>query len=165
MREFPIYRVISHNEKTGGMEISVLAIRVGASGAQRQVSVNRHVHRAGNYWLGRHPDFYDGVDAKNTIAETVMLDLEHELEDAKILLEHFEEQLKKTAEAVRDDGVEASSVDKKERLINLFIAVEGVRSTVAFKGMALESARESLARVQEEFPRLVSYVHVHSRRE
>lgn len=143
MKQFPIYRVINHNEKTGGMEIAVLATRVGASGAQRQVSVNRHVHHAGLYWIGRHPDFYDGVDSKNTIAETVVLNLEHELDDAKILLAYLEEKLRN---------------EKENRQTLSLAVVEAQFAVVAIDG-TLEIARQNLARVQEDFPRLVSYVH------
>lgn len=136
------------------MEIAVLAIRVGASGAQRQVSVNRHVHREGLYWVGRHPDFYDGVDAKNTIAETVVLDLEHELEDAKNLLGFLEEKLLKDSREAKKNG---ASNEEKDTL-TIFLAITEAKFAVIAIGGTLEIARENLARIQKEFPRLVSYV-------
>lgn len=176
MKEFQIYRIISDNEKDREREIAVLTTCV-FGGQTVQCSVNRHIHPQNGQWIGRHPDFYDGVDAKNTRAEDVVAHLESRLEFLIAELEQldevldkwsdskkFKEMTSKTVDQCVEAGLNPESVDKLLNRIRPLVIQKLKADLLTTKdkaivvGIDLEYAKRHLAEVQEKFPRLVAYV-------
>ena len=183
MKEFPIYRVISNRKPTrtrkGGMEIAVLVTRnVGGNAVLR--SVNRHVFFDGTYCIGNHPDFYDGVDEKNGRAEKMFEVLDAELAGLTNKLEDLDEEIaewteqNKYNEMALETARECAESDFKLSPNSVLDLLETIRPLVVQKlknrrkvlrdqavnvGVKKEHAKNYLADVQRDFPRLVAYVH------
>lgn len=178
MTEFPIYREVSRGER-GSVEIAVLTVRtVGGQAVMR--SVNRHVYyQEGGRWIGRHPDYYDGVDFKNARAEKMFAKLENDLEKLTQKLELLDEKIgqwveeSKFNELALDTANECAESDFKldpssvlsliERIQPLAVeklkkARASVRAEAINARVKAEHAKNYLADVQRDFPRLVAYV-------
>lgn len=173
--EFPIYRVISTRRPTktkkGGMEIAVLTVR---NGGLR--SVNRHLEMEGGRWIGRHPNYYNGVDMKNIDAEQMFAGLENGLAGLKQKLVELDEEiaqwtdLKRLNEFVTETAIRFNL--NRGLVLNLFLFVQQdairrlkvrrsvLEADIANVGVKKEHAKKCLADVQRDFPRLVSYVGV-----
>ena len=122
------------------MEIAVLDDYNG-----RLKSVNRHVHMEHGNWIGRHPEYYDGVDALNNLAESAVVNFEGEVQ-------RWTSQVNQLTVDLQKDGIEAKK--KKE----LREALEHAQFMASESEQSLNNARQSLADVQREFPRIVEYV-------
>ena len=177
MKEFRIYQEISHGRGTE-MEIVVLTGRTLRDGQVVKRSVNRHVHFEGDKWIGRHPDFYDGVDDKNTRAEESFAQLESDLAYGISECDQLDEELdtftnqKKFDAMVLSVAVIAESEfemkpDSVRWLLNSVrpFVVEKVKAkrVKAMKNaldieVDLKRAKNHLADVQRDFPRLVAYI-------
>lgn len=176
MQTFQIYRVVStsHSNRKQGpkMEIAVLTVRnVGGQATMR--SVNRHVEMVGGQWIGRHPDFYDGVDAKNARSEEMFTSLENELEKLTKKLEALDEEINQWVEDPKL-GEFADNIAKRfnlnyrdlmgllgsirlEVVGRLRVRREELMAEAINVGVKKEHAKSYLADVQRDFPRVVEY--------
>lgn len=176
MKEFQVFQVISNTQKGGGMEVAVLVDRV-VGGQKVQKSVNRHVHHEDGFLVGRHPDFYDGVDAKNTAAEEAVSRLEGNLEDLTRLLDDldynldqwcdqgkFNEMFVRAAKECEQVGLKPGSVKRTLELVRP-LQIQKLKDERAEKmsvalrvGVDLEHVKKHFTEIQKEFPRLVHYI-------
>lgn len=177
MKEFQIYAITGLGKDAEIKEIAVLVTR--AMGGQKvQRSVNRHVHYQGIYLVGRHPDFYDGVDAKNTAAEDVVSRFENEVGSLAREFaalgdsifewgdnERFGALIAETSKDCKSAGVEISAkrisellhLSRSSVLKNLKKERGETEKKLTKAGLTLENAKKYLAEIREEFPRLVTY--------
>src|SRR3989344_893362 len=167
MMEFPIYREISRSK--GGMEIAVLTVRnVGGQAVMR--SVNRHIHRIGYGWVGRHPDFYDGVDFKNGRAEQMFSSLDTELAGLTDKLEALDEEIDQWSEDTKlkdlaDEIAKRFGLDLGD-VFCFFISIQPealgrlkakraeLMDEAVNVGVKKEHAAKYLSDVRRDFPRL-----------
>lgn len=189
MKEFPIYRMISGGKDKHGnfnekMEIAVLVTHtIGGRAVLGQV--NRHVHYDGGQLIGRHPDYYDGVNKKNGNAEEMFASLDAELACLTQKLEELDEEIAQWVEQskfdemiqkIAEDCGKNSYLKLGFRFLKRFLeplrpfAIQklkdkraSVRAEAINVGVKKEHAQRYLAEVQRDFPRLVAYVHQHQK--
>ncbi|HEY4521654.1 MAG TPA: hypothetical protein VJH05_00750 [Candidatus Paceibacterota bacterium] len=155
------------------MEIAVLTVRnVGGQAVMR--SVNRHIEKFGCQWVGRHPDFYDGVDTKNVRAEEMFAGLESELAGVTKKLEALDEEIAQWTDDARlkdfaDKVANRLGLNLGE-VFGLFISVQSealerlkakrteLMAEAINVGVKKEHAERYLSDVQRDFPRMVVYV-------
>ena len=141
MKQFKIWKKISNNSKFNNkMEVAVLIDRNG-----QQVSVGRHIHAEHGCWIGRHPDYYDGVDAVNESAESAVVNFDGEVQ-------RWTSQVNQLTVDLSKNGIEAEK--KKELKEDL----EHAKFMASEAEQYLNNAKQSLADVQREFPRIVEYI-------
>lgn len=155
------------------MEIAVLTIHnVGDQAVMK--SVNRHVFFDGSLIVGWHPDFYDGVDAKNVNAENMFSGLENQLGRLNEKLSVLDEEigqwtdLQKLAEFAdkiadrfkldRDAVFGLFSSIRFEAVKRLKVRKAELKSEIENVGVKKEHAKNYLADVQRDFPRMVEYI-------
>ena len=178
MKTFPIYREISRFK--GGVQIVVLTVRnIGGQAVMK--SVNRHAHwqssmtgKPFGLLVGRHPDFYDGVDLKNVDAEKMFARLEEELADLTKKLEAVDEEISLWVEDAKlknfaDEIAKWFGLDFGD-VFCLFISIQlevverlkakrfELMDAAVSVDMRKEHAEKYLADVQQDFPRMVAYV-------
>ena len=159
------------------MEIVVITVR-NIGGQAVRISINRHVHLEDGKWIGWHPDFYNGVDAKNTRAEDMFSSLETELAEFTKNLELLDEEIAKWTEQKKFDQMALETAKECEScfkfnqglVLGLLEAtrpwvvqkLKGQRSSIRVKaievGVNKEYAERHLKDVQWDFPRIVAYV-------
>jgi len=176
--EFPVYRVISRGKgrRRGQVEVAVLTLR-SVDGNAMMASVNRHLSLIGYQWVGRHPDFYDGVDSKNSNAEQMFAGLDAELGGLTKKLERLDEEigqwdeLKKFDEFADETAKECAEQHNLNHgsVVGLLWAIRpyvveklkkkqaSVKANAVNVGVKAEHAKKYLAEVQKDFPRLVGY--------